>query len=180
MTADQAKYIAQGVVARLKPVCEEIKVCGSLRRLKQEVSDIDLVIIPRRDPVKDMFGIVTGQRVIPEFIQVINSWEKLKGEATGRYTQRLVEGVKVEISIATPENWGNLVMIRTGPSEFSHMMMKAVLKRGFQQKDGYLFDGDRLIPVRQEIDYFKILDLPYVEPKDRTEDVYRKMKKNDL
>lgn len=175
MTFDHAKYIAQGIIARLKPVTEEIRLCGSMRRLKPEVSDIDMVLIPKREAIKDMFGVVTGYQPIPEFISLVNSWEKLKGDPAGKYCQRMVDGVKLELSIATKENMGNLVLIRTGNSDFSHMIMKRVLKLGFQQKGGYLYDGDRLIPLYTEEDYFKILNLPYIEPKNRDKDAFKRL-----
>lgn len=175
MTFDEGKYIAQKVVAVLKPVTEQIKVCGSLRRLQKDVSDIDIVVIPKRTPIKDLFGNNSGYQVDPEFVKVVNAWEKIKGDPTGKYCQRLVDGAKVEISIANKENWGNLTLIRTGNSDFSHMIMKRVLKMGFEQRGGYLYDGDKVIPLYDEKDYFRVLNLPFIEPKDRNKDAFRKL-----
>ena len=176
MTFDEAKYIAQGVVAKLRPVTEQIKVCGSLRRLRKEVSDIDIVCEPKRTPVKDLFGAISGYQVDPKFIEVVNSWEKIKGSPEGKYCQRLVDGVKVEISIADKTRFGNLVIIRTGDAEFSHNIMKRVLKMGFEQRGGYLYNGDKIIPLYTEEDYFKILNLPYIEPKDRHKDSFKNLR----
>src|SRR5690349_13598727 len=98
MELSHARYLAQTVIAKLMPHCEKIKVCGSLRRQKAIVHDLDLVVVPRRKPIKDLFGTVTGYIPCQEFCDQVDSWEKLKGEATGKYTQRLFEGEKLELS----------------------------------------------------------------------------------
>ena len=173
MTLDHAKHIAQGVVHKLMPVTEAIKICGSVRRKQPECSDIDVVVIPKRIGIKDLFGNTTGYGISREFIDVVNQWKKVKGDAFGKYTQRLVDGEKVEISIATPENFGNLVMIRSGPADFSHKMMLAVLKRGLEQRDGYLWKDDKIIPCYTEEDFFSVLNLPYIVPEFRNKDSYK-------
>jgi len=173
MTLDHAKHIAQGVVHKLMPVTEAIKICGSIRRKQAEVHDIDIVVLPKRIPIKDLFGHITGYGVDRAFIETINQWKKIKGDPEGKYTQRLVDGEKVEIAIAKPENFGNLVLIRTGNADFSHKMMTAVLKRGLEQRDGYLWKDDKIIPCYTEEDYFSVLNLPYIVPEFRNKDSYK-------
>lgn len=175
MTLQEATRRAQDIVSDLEPMCERIMICGSIRRKRPECHDIDIVLVPKRDPVKDMFGVITGYEVYPEFVHCINRWKKLKGEPTGRYTQRLVDDVKVEISIGTPANFGCLQLIRTGNADFSHMIMKRVLKCGLEQRDGYLMDGDKQIPIGDERDYFNVLNLPYIEPENRDAHAFRKL-----
>jgi len=162
-----ARNLAERVVAQLTPYCEKIKICGSLRRHKPEVSDIDIVCLPKIEPVKDMFGMVMHNKRPDGFVNTINAMEKLKGEPDGKYTQRLLEGVKVEIAMAHPDNYGNLVLIRTGNAAFSQWFMTEVLKKGYNQKDGFLYKRDQLISVPDEIVYFKTIGVPYVQPEKR-------------
>lgn len=173
MTLAVAQNKAKEIVETLTPVCERIAICGSIRRKAKEVTDIDLVVIPHRDKIKDMFGTVTALVPIPEFIAIVSKWPKIKGEPTGKYTQRLHEGIKLEISICSPDNWGNITLIRTGNADFSHMVMKRVLKCGFEQKDGFLYDNDKIIALPEEKDYFDILGLPYINPENRDKDAFR-------
>jgi DNA polymerase/3'-5' exonuclease PolX len=174
----QACYIAQGVVAKLKPVTDRIMVCGSLRRRKKtDIRDLDMVLIPKRQDKKDMFGIVIGKEVDQNFINVVNSWEKVKGDPTGKYTQRLLpDGTKLELALAVPENFGNITMIRTGNSDFSHMMMSIALKRGLKQEGGFLYRESKLIPLYDERQYFEVLGVPYIEPEFRDKDAFRNVK----
>ena len=168
-----ARHIAERVVAQLTPYCDKIKICGSIRRRKSEVSDIDIVCLPKTEPIKDMFGMISGHKRPDGFIQAINSMQKIKGDPEGKYTQRMLEGMKVEIAMASPSNWGNLCLIRTGDADFSKIIMTIVLKRGLQQKEGHLYKNDELMPVFSELDYFKILRIPYIEPELRNKYAYK-------
>jgi DNA polymerase/3'-5' exonuclease PolX len=162
-----ARNLAERVVSQLTPYCEKIKICGSIRRHKAEVNDIDIVCLPKTEPVKDLFGMVTEHRRMNGFISAINAMEKVKGDPDGKYTQRLLEGVKVEIAMAHPDNYGNLVLIRTGNAAFSQWFMNEVLKRGYNQRDGFLYKRDQMISVPDEIVYFKTIGIPYVQPEKR-------------
>lgn len=182
MTRTDARYIADIVTAKLMPVTERLQICGSYRREKYDVHDIDIVVIPKREPVKDLFGMVSHHKVLDEFVSRVNAWPKVKGEPTGKYVVRQVDGINVEISICDIDNFGIMQLIRTGDSDFTHMMMNRVLACGLKQRDGYLWreNGSR-IPIYNEINYFNVLDLPYVEPKDRTKDAFKNKQhaKND-
>ena len=163
-----ARDLAEKVVFQLQPYVEKIIIAGSIRRRKPEVKDIDLVLIPKTEPIKDLFGMVTGHKRMDGFINTIKSWEVLKGSPEeGKYIQCMVQGMKVEIACASPLNYGNLVLIRTGNAEFSKMIMTEVLRRGFSQKDGFLYHKDEVINVPDEMTYFKTIGVPYVQPENR-------------
>jgi DNA polymerase (family 10) len=176
MYLKQAQHIADVVVSKLSPHCEEIKICGSVRREMEHCSDVDIVLIPKRKPIKDLFGEIMEEVPIEAFRDQIDSWDKIKGEATGKYTQRIVEDAKVEISIATSESYPIICLIRTGNADFTHMLMKRVLRCGLEQRDGLLWRDERQIPIRSEEEYFSILDLPFVPPQLRDKDAFKKVK----
>lgn len=177
MTRLEARDLADKIILKLKPYVERGHVAGSYRRGKVELKDLDIVVIPKRQDIKDMFGTVIGTKPVQGFIDVINSWKKLKGDPEGRYCQREIDGHKVEISIATKENWGCLLLIRTGNDEFSHKIMTRVRRLGLEQRDGYLYRDDKMIPVYEEKQYFDILNLPFIEPHLRNESAFTKAHK---
>lgn len=176
MTRAEAKIIIDKVIAHLKPYIVRGDVCGSWRRGKEELSDIDIVLIPQIIELKDMFDNVTGTTPVQGFIDTINSWEKIRGQPEGRYCQRVIDGQKVEIAIAQEDNYGCLKIIRTGNKEFSHHLMIRANKYGYEQRDGFLHNGDKVIPIREEIDYFNVLNLPYIHPSERDEHALRKLR----
>lgn len=170
-----ARHLAEGVVFKLAPLCEDIMIGGSVRRHKPECTDIDIICIPRRDAEKDMFGTIIGYHVIPEFITAVNQWTKIKGSPEGKYTQRLLsDGTKLEISIATRDTWPTITLIRTGDTEFIHTLMKRALKLGFEQRDGLLWNDSKVVPLKDETDYFCVLNLPFIKPEDRNAQAFRK------
>ena len=173
MDLAHATHIADTIIAKLSPYCDRAMKCGSIRRRKPEVSDIDIVVIPRRDQVRDMFQNPTGWIVIPEFVATVNQWTKVKGEPYGRMTSRIFEGHKVELYMANEDNFGAITLIRTGDSDFTHMIMKQVNKCGLEQRDGYLWDGVRKLSIPTEQEYFRVLGLPYIEPEKRNADAFR-------
>lgn len=180
MELSHARFLAESVVAKLAPYCQKICICGGIRRHKPDPHDIDIVCLPHYDSEKDMFSNITSIFPVHEFEQAVNQWTKVKGEATGKYTQRLLkDGTKVEISIAFPDNYGCLKLIRTGDADFTPLIMKRALRMGFQQRAGYLWDDDengmdsKIIPIPEEEDYFRVLNLPFVEPSKRDINAFR-------
>jgi DNA polymerase/3'-5' exonuclease PolX len=136
---------------------------GSLRRGRPDVSDIEHVVIPRYGevPGDDLFG-------TPKHVNLL--WHRLEqllwcdegddrpdklakhlygvdpvtGEGNHRWgaKYRGVDfcGFNNEIFLADPDNWGNVLAIRTGPAEFSHSLMINLQQRGYWQNEGYLHD----------------------------------------
>lgn len=174
MNRTEARELADNLIAQLKPHIVKGRICGSFRRGKEEMKDLDIVVLPQRQPVKDLFETVIGEEPVPGFIQVINSWEKIKGEPTGKYTQRRVKNHIIEVAIANPDNYGCLEIIRTGSAEFSHLIMKLALSRGLEQRDGFLYRDTKLIKCYDEKDYFAALGIPFIEPHLRDEHAFRR------
>lgn len=157
MELKEAQKIAEKHLNRLKPYCSRIEIAGSIRREKPEVKDIEIVCIPKNS-VYDRTN----------FIDVVNNWEKVKGEPTGKYTQRILpEGIKLDLFMANEDNWGLIYAIRTGSAEFSHKILACGwVKKGYHSKDGKLLDeGLREFILREEESLFDVIGIPYVEPR---------------
>lgn len=173
MTLSEAHYLAETIIAKLMPVTSRCKIVGSIRRQRHEISDVDIVCEPKRDAVKDLFGNVTDYVAVPEFVAIVNSWQKIIGDPQGKYTKRLVDGHKVELTMANNWTFWPLVVIRTGDQEFTHMLMKRINKLGFEQRDGGLWRDDKKIMLNSEREYFELLNLPWIEPQDRNASAFK-------
>jgi len=168
MIYSKAKQIADSILQELKPHCVRIEIAGSIRRKKTNPNDIEIVAIPKKIEIADgMFD--TKKIVHPSFIAIVESWEKVKGEPTGKYTQRILpEGIKLDLFFATVNNWGNIFLIRTGDWEFSKKFMGILLPRkGYKQVGGVLKLNDKVIDCREEIDLFNLAGIKYIEPQKR-------------
>ena len=155
-----ATEIANMVKNVLAPHCDRIEIAGSIRRKVPLVGDIEIVCIPK--PYETgLFasGIAT----------VINNWKKNKGELPCKYTQReLPSGIKLDIFMVTPQSWGVQFAIRTGSAAYSHKKLASKWKAlGYTSKEGILYHRGKPCPIYEEIDLFKRLHIPYVEPENR-------------
>lgn len=173
MELHKAEKIAQKYVALLAPYCERLEIAGSVRRKKPEVKDIEIVCIPMQEIVieksEDLFDESKhNYQVHREFVGAVNRLEKIKGEPTGKYTQRLLpEGINLDLFIANKDNWGYILAIRIGPDGYSKYLADTWVRQGYRGIDGTLTKNGKPIPVPEENDLFRLLGLEYVEPEYR-------------
>jgi DNA polymerase/3'-5' exonuclease PolX len=153
----RAKEIADKYKSILSPFCERIEIAGSIRRERPKVNDIEIVCIPRPHD-------------IAQFVYTVKKWTKIKGEPTGKYTQRkLDEGIYLDLFIANKNNWGMIYAIRTGSAEYSHKVLAVGwVKKGYMAKDGILYDkSGKPAFIREEIELFNLIGRKFVLPKNR-------------
>lgn len=151
--------IADRTMATLAPYCHRIEIAGSIRREVPDPRDIEIVCVPKGHELMDFVGIV-------------RKWPKIKGEPTGKYTQRNVEGVNLDLFITTLACWAVIFTIRTGSATFSYNLMIWARQHGFCFKNGRLWHliGSKqmeVINIPEERDLFRVLGRPWVEPQDR-------------
>lgn len=168
----KAEKIANKYLQLLSPFCDRIELAGSVRRKKPEVGDIEIVCTPKRinviEDIEEMFSDSTREEVHPEFVKIINSLQKVKGEPTGKYTQRILpEGINLDLFMANKDNWGYILAIRIGPDGYSKYLASTWVRQGYKGIDGNLTKDGDIIPVYEERDLFWILGLEYVEPEYR-------------
>lgn len=172
MELAKAEKIAHKYVDLLSPFCERIEIAGSVRRKKPEVKDIEIVCIPKIVNVindwEEMWQSLTHEEVHPEFVKIVNTLPKVKGEPTGKYTQRILpEGINLDLFMANKENWGYILAIRIGPDGYSKYLADTWVRLGYKGIDGMLTKNGQPIPVPEEKDLFWLLGLEYVEPEYR-------------
>lgn len=174
-----AQEIAERYRQMLAPHCHPGRcvIGGSLRRERDEIKDIEIICIPKRVLVSvategaDLFGpaIVHPSKIenTNAFVEIVEKWPKVKGDArTGKYTQRVLpEGIKLDLFMVVTDNWGAQLLIRTGNWAYSKWFMGSALRRaGYEMRDGFVHQGDRVIPVLEEVDMFRLAKVQYVEP----------------
>lgn len=159
MKLNEARKIAEKYLAELKSYCSRAEIAGSIRREKPEVKDIEIVCIPERE--QEDGTIVMG------FGDIINKLEKVRGEPTGKYTQRILpEGIKLDLFMANERNWGLIFAIRTGSTDFSHKILACGwVKAGYKSENGILKKDGKEYEVREEKDLFDLIGVPFVEPR---------------
>ena len=132
-----ARHLAEDIEAKLAPGCERIEIAGSLRRERPVIGDIEIVCIPRYQV--DMFGVVAYEQ--PSYLDAILSGlvaegRLLPGKKNGKKFKQFiiphaVSGITLDLFITTPERWGVIFAIRTGPASFSKRLVTQQVKGGY-------------------------------------------------
>ena len=159
----QALPVAQAICAGLKPliVPEHLLVCGSLRRRKAEVGDVEFVFIPRledRPDPFDLFGKPVPTDLVGAWLEECLKAGRLakrpnkKGFFTWGAQNKLglwlvapevtrgnpppdVVGyatMPVDFFATTRANWWLTVVIRTGPKELNLRLIAGARKKGLE------------------------------------------------
>jgi DNA polymerase/3'-5' exonuclease PolX len=180
-----AREIAEDLVVELGPFCERIEIAGSLRRQRHTVNDIELVAIPRWEeqpgpallfgspPAVSVNRLAVAVRASRKLVPAdLASGKPREIRDDGRYWKlRLVTpAVQVDLFVTTPERWGLILFIRTGPAEFGREALarwKRMTDGGFS-RDAQLHDGGgRIVPTPEEHDVFRELGMSWIEPSGR-------------
>lgn len=181
MSLPFARNLARRIVDLLEWDCDRIEVAGSVRRCKSEVSDIELVLIPK--PEYDLLGYpLFGSGRIASALEDNGFVLEKNGE---RYKQAHLPGssVMLDIFLTTPEQWGVIYTIRTGSADFAQWLVTPRNKGGalpsnLQVKDGLItcrgFQEVKVIPTLEEADVFEVVHLDYILPEKRTEGSWRR------
>jgi DNA polymerase (family 10) len=157
-----AQHIAVGVMQQLEPHCEVISLAGSIRRDRPTIGDIEIVCVPKAYHATPLFcsGLAT----------VVNQWEKVRGELPCKYTQRILpEGIRLDLFMVHPDGYGLQRAIRTGSADWGRTVLApAWVRAGYHSEGGLLRHADgSVVPVRTEPELFRLIDLPWVDPRDR-------------
>lgn len=166
--------VGQSLLEKLKPSCCRIELAGSLRRVTPTIGDIEIVCIPKTVP-----NLVGEPCDYTEVDQTLDGWPIKFKKRGNRYKQFSFQGKKspyyiyvVDLFLATPENFGLIFMIRTGPAAFSRRMVTSQEKGGlmpnkYTPRDGRLWQAGQAINTPEEEDIFRLYDLDYIDPQQR-------------
>ena len=176
MKLEDAILLAVTWQSRLLPYCERVGIAGSVRRMKPEVHDIEIVVAPLIVETVDLFGskIVEMdmlEQVIEARLQAGDFTLKKNGP---RFKQlELPEGITVDLFIVRPSaQWGVIFALRTGPADYSHWLVThksygGALPGYLKMKGGALWYGDELIKTPEEEDFFQAIGVEMVRPEER-------------
>jgi len=180
-SASEAWEVARPLAFALEQVCERVEIAGSLRRKKPQVSDIELLFIPKMgDSGADFFEkteISLADRLIDGWLQdgLLAKRPSKTGVFTWGNSNKLAihvpSGIPVDLFATTAEKWWNALVCRTGGKENNLLLTKAALAKGFSfEAYGKGFRNLRGCEDHQctsERDVFDFIGLPYKEPQDR-------------
>lgn len=172
-----ASRVAHDFLVCIHDVCQQYEIVGSLRRQRDFVNDIDVIVIPTYgEPVNQtLFGDPVLPNLLDERLNRLVADGVIALELDGPKFKRFhlrarPKPIPLDLFIATKESWPTLLLIRTGSRLHNirlakragdlHMTLKA-------DGTGLLMPSGTPIPVRDEIDIFRQLKVPFRLPQER-------------
>jgi len=154
MELQEAEKLAKRIVKQILPHCERVEVAGSIRRRKEECRDVDVVLIPKP---------FLWSRIIATLQRTMDAEVLKRGESIAQLT---IEGVNVDLYVASPETFGIVLLLRTGSAAHNIKLSMLAQKKGLKLTHKGLTRGDVVIG-QTEREIFESLDLPYKNPEER-------------
>ncbi len=154
MTLAQAMQVADEFISALKKLSEvkRISVAGSLRRQKETVRDIDILMISKKP--KKIMDVFTG---LPDVATVL-----AKGET--KSSVRTKGDVQVDCRVEEEKSFGAALLYFTGSKNFNIRLRQLAIKRGLKINEYGVFRKNRFVCGKTEEEIFKILGISYIEP----------------
>lgn len=152
----QVLPVAKEVVAFLEalPAVSRAMYCGSLRRFRETIADVDIVAVSRDPaPVMDAFA------SLPMVAEVIG-----KGDTKASITTN--GGLQVDLRVVTASQFGAAVLYFTGSKQHNIVLRQRAIERGLILNEYGLTESEsgRVVASRTEKAVYAALDLPYVAP----------------
>jgi len=151
---DTAYDTAQQLTAYLKQFkgVEEVTAAGSLRRGRETVGDLDLLVTGH-----DQAGIGEHFARHPGIAQLL-----AKGQ--DKVSVKLQNDLQVDVRMLDRESFGAALQYFTGSKEHNVALRERAKKRGWKLSEYGLFQGEKALAGRSEEEIYARLDLPWIPP----------------
>jgi len=146
----QVKEILEKLKA-LKEV-EQISPAGSVRRMKETIGDVDILIT-----TKD------AKKVMDFFVQlpgITKVW--MKGPT--KSSVRMEQGFDVDLRVVKKKSYGSALQYFTGSKEHNIVTRRIAMEKGLKLSEYGLFKGKKMIAGWYEAGIYKALGLPWIAP----------------
>ncbi len=131
---------------------EQISEAGSVRRRKETIGDVD-ILITAKNPKK----------VMDFFVQLPNI-TKIWGKGTTKSSIRLKEGFDVDLRVVSKKSFGSALQYFTGSKEHNIVLRTIAIEKGMKLNEYGLFKGKKMIAGWYENGVYKALGLSWIEP----------------
>jgi DNA polymerase (family 10) len=160
-----AKPLADAILDGLAgiPPVESCAVAGSLRRWKETIGDVDVLV-----------GSQEAEAVIEAFT-ALDRTDRVVEAGTNKASIR-ADGMRVDLRVVVPDEYGAALQYFTGSREHNIKLRNEALERGYKINEYGVFDvsdvadpdaGQRVgtrVAGATEASVYEAIDLPFIEP----------------
>jgi DNA polymerase (family X) len=157
-----ALTVAEQILRELKEsgLCTQIEIAGSLRRRKESIGDIDILVSSKKpDKVMQIFcafGLV----------------DRVLGKGPTKSSVHLSTGINADLRVVDEKVFGAALHYFTGSKEHNIHIRRIGIEKGLTISEYGVYEGTaekkgKLKASRTEKDVYKAVGLPYIEPEMR-------------
>lgn len=149
----EAKNLEQAI--RMLPEVKGAFLTGSIRRRKETIGDIDLVVVSQK-PEKVMKSFTN----IPMVAHVI-------GMGPSKTSIKLTNGMNIDLRVVPEESLGAALVYFTGSKDHCIALREIAIKKELKLNEYGLYKGNRSIAGKTEQEIYHALGLEFIEPEMR-------------
>jgi DNA polymerase (family 10) len=152
MNLAEATLLAQDFLAPLKklPQVKNISLAGSLRRQKETVRDIDILVASDKP-----------KKIVDAFVSLPIVKDILAHGPT-KASVRTKNDVQADCRVVEEKSFGAALIYFTGSKNFNIKLRRIAIKKGLKVNEYGIFKGSRAIAGSSEEEAFKALGMRYI------------------
>ena len=151
--------VAEGIEKKMRSfeAVEQAQVTGSIRRMKETIGDIDVLVVTKRP------------KAVVDYFTRLKNVSKVVAKGPARSTVRLNEGIECDLRVVKRRSFGSALMYFTGSKTHNIALRRIAINKGWKLNEYGLFSrrGNKQIAGATEKGIYKKLGLQYVEPEMR-------------
>ncbi|MDD3819119.1 MAG: DNA polymerase/3'-5' exonuclease PolX [Actinomycetota bacterium] len=148
--------IAEEIVGEFKPLGEvdRISIAGSIRRRRDTIGDID-ILIASKNP----------EKIMNKFIHLSQVKEVL-AEGLTKSAILTHQDIQVDLRVVAPDSFGAALLYFTGSQAHNVHLREIAVRMGLKINEYGVFQvkDDKKIAGEEEEEIYRILELPYIMP----------------
>ncbi|MFH1621582.1 MAG: DNA polymerase/3'-5' exonuclease PolX [Candidatus Omnitrophota bacterium] len=131
---------------------KQISAAGSLRRMKETVKDIDILV-----------SSVKPKNVMEAFCSSSDVKQVIaKGPTKSSLISR--EGIQVDVRVVSPDSFGAALMYFTGSKNHNIRLRTLAVKKGLKVNEYGVFRGKKSLTSKTEKEIYDLFKMQYIEP----------------
>ncbi len=143
---------AKEIVEKLEKKVDKIELAGSLRRMKETIGDVDILVVTNKSSE------------IMDYFTNMDRVEKVIAKGDTKSTIRLYGGIQVDLRIVEEESFGSALQYFTGSKDHNVKLRKIAQKKDLKLNEYGLFKKDDRIAGKKEKSVYSKLELDWIPP----------------
>lgn len=137
------------------PAVDRVVVAGSIRRMKETIGDIDILVISKKPEAVMNFFVK-----LPEVVRVI-------GKGPTKASVTLTNGLDADMRVVSKESFGSALHYFTGSKDHNVALREIAVKKGLKLNEYGLYKKEKHIAGKDEEGVYKALGLHFIPPEVR-------------